>query len=95
MLFSILFMQNSADGLFQLKRWGIIRKNQQHNLTSFMANILSVSSSEVLNTTRQLLLEHQGFIVCSALTLAQVEALGKNSEKVDLALVCHGFRGVE
>lgn len=96
MLFSILFMQNSADGLFQLKRWGIIRKNQQHNLIpTFMAKILSVSSSEVLNTTRQLLLEHKGFIVCSALTLAQVEALGKTSEKVDLALVCHGFRGVE
>ena len=60
-----------------------------------MAKILSVSSSEVLSTTRQLLLEHQGFIVRSALTLAQVEALAKTSEKVDLALVCHGFRGVE
>jgi hypothetical protein len=60
-----------------------------------MAKILSVSSSEVLKTTRQLLLEHQGFTVCSALTLAQVEAQGKSSEKVDLALICHGFRGVE
>lgn len=60
-----------------------------------MAKILSVSSSEVLNTTRRLLLEHQGFAVCPALTLAQVETLGKNSQKVDLALICHGFRGVD
>jgi hypothetical protein len=59
-----------------------------------MAKILSVSSSEVLSTTRQLLLEHQGFTVCAALTLAQ-EALGQTSEKVYLALICHGFRGVE
>ena len=59
-----------------------------------MAKILSVASNEVLKTTRQLLLEHQGFTVCSALTLAEVETLGK-SEKVDLALIGHGFRGVE
>jgi hypothetical protein len=81
--------------LFKPKRWGIIRKNQQPDQNTFMAKILSVSSSEVLNTTRRLLLEHEGFTVCSALTLAQVEALGKTSEKVDLALICHGFRGVE
>jgi len=60
-----------------------------------MAKILSVASNEVLKTTRQLLLEHKGFTVCSTLSLAQVETLGKTSEKVDLALICHGFRGVE
>lgn len=59
-----------------------------------MAKILSVASSEVLKTTRQLLLEHQGFTVCSALTLAEVEALGK-IEQLDLALIGHGFRGVD
>jgi len=59
-----------------------------------MAKILSVASNEVLKTTRQLLLEHKGFTVCSALTLADVEALGKN-EKVDLALIGHGFNGPE
>ena len=59
-----------------------------------MATILSVASSEVLKTTRQLLLEQQGFSVCSALTLAEVESIGK-TEKVDLALVGHGFRGPE
>jgi hypothetical protein len=56
-----------------------------------MAKILSVASSEILKTTRALLLEHQGFGVCSALTLAEVEALGQ-IEKVDLALIGHGFR---
>ncbi|HEX4603380.1 MAG TPA: hypothetical protein VH724_05250 [Candidatus Angelobacter sp.] len=59
-----------------------------------MARILSVASNEVLKTTRRLLLEQQGFSVCSALTLAEVEALG-TSEKVDLALIGHGFRGPE
>ncbi len=59
-----------------------------------MAKILSVASSEVLKTTRQLLLEQEGFAVCSALTLAEVETLGQK-EKVDLALIGHGFRGLE
>jgi hypothetical protein len=59
-----------------------------------MAKILSIAASEVLRTTRQLLLEQQGFSVCSALTLEEVEALGK-AEKVDLALIGHGFRGPE
>jgi hypothetical protein len=59
-----------------------------------MGKILSVASSEVLKTTRRLLLEHQGFSVCSALTLAEVESLGK-TEQVDLALIGHGFRGAD
>jgi hypothetical protein len=59
-----------------------------------MARILSVASSEGLKTTRQLLLEQEGFSVCSALNLAEVESLGK-TEQVDLALVGHGFRGPE
>jgi hypothetical protein len=59
-----------------------------------MATILSVASNEVLKTTRQLLLEQQGFNVCSALSLADVESLG-NGDKIDLALIGHGFRGVE
>jgi hypothetical protein len=59
-----------------------------------MARILSVASSEVLKTTRQMLLEQEGHFVCSALTLTEVEALGQ-TEKVDLALIGHGFRGPE
>jgi hypothetical protein len=59
-----------------------------------MARILSVASSEALRMTRQLLLERQGFSVCSALSLAEVESLGK-AEIFDLALIGHGFRGPE
>lgn len=60
-----------------------------------MAKILSVASSKVLETTRELLLEQQGFSVCSALTLADVEALGQHENKVDMALIGHGFPGLE
>jgi hypothetical protein len=75
--------------------YGIIRKTQGSILLkSFMATILSVASNEVLKTTRQLLLEQKGFTVWSALTLAEVEALG-NTRKMDLALIGHGFRGQE
>lgn len=59
-----------------------------------MAKILSVASSKVLQTTRELLLEQQGFSVCSALNLADVEALGQH-QKVDMALIGHGFPGQE
>jgi len=57
-----------------------------------MASILSVASSEALKTTRQLLLEHEGHRVFSALNLADVHDVA-NAEKVDMALVGHGFRG--
>lgn len=57
-----------------------------------MAKILSVASTEVLKTTRQLMLEQEGHSVCSALTLAEVEKLG-HLEKVDLALIGRGFPG--
>jgi hypothetical protein len=59
-----------------------------------MAKILSVASSEALKTTRHLLLEQQGYSVYSALNLADIEAMDK-MENVDLALIGHGFRGVE
>lgn len=57
-----------------------------------MAKILSVASTEVLKTTRQLMLEHEGYSVYSVLTLAEVERLGP-VENVDLALIGHGFPG--
>jgi len=60
-----------------------------------MAKILSVASSDALKTTRQLLLEQQGFSVASAQTLGEVESVGKRQEKMDLALIGHGFRGPE
>jgi DNA-binding response OmpR family regulator len=57
-----------------------------------MATVLSVASTEVLKTTRRLLLEQEGHSVFSALSLEEVEQLGQR-EKVDLALIGHGFRG--
>ncbi len=57
-----------------------------------MAKILSVASNEILGTTRQLLLEQEGFSVSSALSLPDVEKIGP-TEKLDLALIGHGFRG--
>lgn len=58
-----------------------------------MAKVLSVASTEMLKTTRRLLLEQKGHSVFSALTLEEVEKLGQ--EKVDIALIGHGFRGPE
>lgn len=59
-----------------------------------MATILSVAFSEVLKTTRHLLLEQQGFAVQSALDLAEIESMAKPAG-IDLALIGHGFRGPE
>jgi CheY-like chemotaxis protein len=68
--------------------------NPKRNSQPNMAKILSVASNEVLRTTRQLLLEQAGFSVYSALTLAEVEEIGQ-TEKLDLALIGHGFGGPE
>lgn len=57
--------------------------------------ILSVASTAILKTTRQLLLEQQGYQVYSVQTLAEVEAMAPVAEKMDLALIGHGFRGPE
>jgi hypothetical protein len=59
-----------------------------------MAKILSVAFSEILKTTRQLLLEQQGFSVYSVLNLSEIESMQK-MEGMDMALIGHGFRGVE
>jgi hypothetical protein len=67
----------------------------QSSVQELMAKILSVTSSEMLKTTRQLLLEQQGYSVCSALNLGEVDALGKERSAIDLALICHGFGGAE
>ena len=57
-----------------------------------MARVLSVASTEMLKTTRQLLLEQEGHFVLSAVSPEEVEKLGQ-TEKLDLALIGHGFRG--
>ena len=80
--------------MFKFNRLGYnpATPNTQSGFQEFMARILSVASNEVLQTTRRLLLEQQGFSVHSALNLAEVEAMDKASP-VDMALIGHGFRG--
>jgi DNA-binding NarL/FixJ family response regulator len=56
-----------------------------------MARILSISQTEVLRTTRQLVLEKQGYIVVS-LSDAANTAFARD-DKFDLAIIGHGFPG--
>lgn len=55
-----------------------------------MARILSISPSEVLRTTRQLVMEQEGHQVCS-LPDAPNGAVGAE-ENFDLAVIGHGYR---
>lgn len=59
-----------------------------------MAKILSIASKETLKTTRQLILEHAGHEVLSFSGLPRLEVLHALG-KPDLAMVGHGFRGVD
>jgi DNA-binding NtrC family response regulator len=57
-----------------------------------MARILSISSSEVLRTTRQLVLEREGYQVHSLPGAQDVGTLPKD-EKFDVAVIGHTFEG--
>ena len=57
-----------------------------------MARILSISSSDVLRTTRQLVLEREGYQVRS-LKEARNSAVFAEDEKFDLAIIGHTFEG--
>jgi len=57
-----------------------------------MTRILSLSSSEVLRTTRQLLLEKEGHSVVSPQNIDEIAALPAG-ERFDLAIIGHGYRG--
>lgn len=57
-----------------------------------MAKILSIASTEILKTTRQLILENAGHEVVSFAAMPKVEDL-EPIMKPDLAMVGHGFRG--
>ena len=59
-----------------------------------MARILSISPSEVLLTTRQLVLERAGYQVVSLGDLGQGYTFSKN-DKFDLAIIGHNFRAEE
>jgi DNA-binding response OmpR family regulator len=57
-----------------------------------MARILSITPSEVLRTTRQLVMEKEGYQVRSFGEILQSDSIAKD-EKFDLAVIGHGFRG--
>lgn len=59
-----------------------------------MARILSITPSEVLRTTRQLIMEQEGHEVRSFSETPLVDSIA-NDEKFDLAVIGHGFRGDE
>lgn len=59
-----------------------------------MAKILSLSSSEILRTTRQLLLQNEGFNVATAADLSIIQSLN-GTGKPDVALIGHDFSGLE
>ena len=58
-----------------------------------MARILSISASEVLRTTRQLVLEKEGYETVS-MADPSIHNFSKQ-EKFDLAVIGHTFRGEE
>jgi DNA-binding NtrC family response regulator len=57
-----------------------------------MAKILSIASTEILKTTRQLILEDAGYEVVSFSSVPLIQELEK-AGKPDLAVLGHGFRG--
>lgn len=57
-----------------------------------MTRILSLSSSEVLSTTRQLLLEKEGYEVTSLVNIDDIQKL-PTDVNFDLAIIGHGFIG--
>ena len=59
-----------------------------------MARILSISPSEVLLTTRQLILERAGYQVLSLAEIPAGYGFSKN-DKFDVAIIGHNFRADE
>ena len=59
-----------------------------------MPRILSLSPSGTLRTTRHLILEQDGHAVISPADLSEIDDLPKE-EKLDMAVIGHGFKGVE
>jgi hypothetical protein len=68
-------------------------KYNQPTLTQ-MARILSISHTEVLRTTRQLVLEKEGYDVVSLPDLSR-DVTFTREDKFDLAVIGHGFPGEE
>lgn len=57
-----------------------------------MARILSITPTEVLRTTRQLVIEKEGHEVRSLADAPTADAIVRH-EKFDLAVIGHGYRG--
>ena len=59
-----------------------------------MAQIVSIASTEILKTTRQLILQNAGHDALSFSSVSDIQELD-GALKPELAVVCHGFRGTE
>ncbi|HWG48548.1 MAG TPA: hypothetical protein VN669_02585 [Candidatus Acidoferrales bacterium] len=57
-----------------------------------MAQIVSIASTEILKTTRQLILQNAGHEAFSFSSVSDIQELD-GALKPELAVVCHGFRG--
>jgi hypothetical protein len=57
-----------------------------------MARIVSIASTEILKTTRQLILQNAGHEALSFSSTSGIQELD-GDWKPELAVVCHGFRG--
>lgn len=57
-----------------------------------MARILSIASTEILKTTRHLILQNAGYEVVSFACVPAVQEL-ESADKPDLAVIGHGFKG--
>lgn len=86
---SLLFLWSSHAHSFPVSVYNS-RINQK--LRYSMARILSITPSEVLRTTRQLVMEKEGHQVQSLGELAHSDSLALE-EKFDLAVIGHGYRG--
>jgi hypothetical protein len=57
-----------------------------------MARIVSIASTEILRTTRQLILQNAGHDALSFSSPSDIQEVD-DAWKPELAVVCHGFRG--
>ena len=57
-----------------------------------MARIVSIASTEILKTTRQLILQNAGHDALSFSSVSGIEE-ADGGWQPELAVVCHGFRG--
>ena len=59
-----------------------------------MARIVSIAATEILKTTRQLILQNAGHEVLSLSSVSGIQEVD-GAWKPEMAVVCHGFRGAD